>query len=71
VDSDKNQPHVFEDVYEIPMVPPAGVTGSEWNQLPVIPGRESTLCRLCHAPRGDRLHIEGEAEADGESPNWG
>jgi hypothetical protein len=28
-------------------------------------------CTLCGAPRNDRIHIEGKAEADAESTNWG
>jgi hypothetical protein len=28
-------------------------------------------CLLCGAPRGDRLHVDGETKADAESPRWG
>ena len=77
-DTDKHQPHVFVDVDELPMTPPFGVDqgaaggtpGGGFTQPP-IPGRKSTLCGICHAPRSDRLPIEGEAEADAESRNWG
>jgi hypothetical protein len=72
-DTDKHQPHIFMDVDELPMTPPFGVdhgTAGGFTQPP-IPGRKSTLCGICHAPRSDRLHIEGEVEADAESPNWG
>jgi hypothetical protein len=71
----KHQPHVFEEVEEIPISPPVGARsmgggGEQWTQPP-IPGRKSALCGMCHLPRNDRLHIDGETEADAESPNWG
>jgi hypothetical protein len=29
------------------------------------------MCGLCRKPREDRIHVEGEIEADFESPRWG
>jgi hypothetical protein len=28
-------------------------------------------CALCGAPRDAQIHVEGKAEANDESPNWG
>jgi hypothetical protein len=78
MDTDKHQPHVFMAAQELPMTPPFGVdhggagsgAGGGYTQPPV-PGRESLLCEICHQPRTDRLHIDGEAQADEESPRWG
>jgi hypothetical protein len=75
---DKHHPHVFEEVIELPMTPPFGVDhgpagsgpGGGITQPP-IPGRISALCGICHRPRTDRLHIDGETIADGQSPQWG
>jgi hypothetical protein len=72
VDIDKHQPHVFVDMDLMPFSPPLvprGV-GSSFNPPP-IPGGKSKLCGICHGPKSDRVHIEGEAEADAESPKWG
>lgn len=45
----------------------------------VFPGAPAMLqetaggpnCALCGAPRDAHIHIEGKAEANDESPNWG
>ena len=71
----QHEPHVFVDVEEIPISPPMngrsiGGVGDQWTQPP-IPGRKSTLCGVCHAPRNDKLHIDGEMIADRQSPRWG
>jgi hypothetical protein len=71
----KREPHIYVEVEEIPISPPLGARsigggGDQWTQPP-IPGRRSTLCGLCHAPRIDRLHIDGEMIADRQSPRWG
>jgi hypothetical protein len=72
VTTDKHEPHVFMDVNELPMTPPLGNSGlSGGYKMPPIPGRVSGLCGICHEPRTDRLHIDGEAQADEESPHWG
>jgi hypothetical protein len=68
----KHEPHVFMDVNELPMTPPLGNRGIGGGYVqPPIPGRTSGLCGICHEPRTDRLHIDGEAQADDESPHWG
>jgi hypothetical protein len=36
-----------------------------------LPAVGNAKCALCGAPRGDRIHLEAEAEADAESPKWG
>ncbi len=69
---DKDQPHVFEPSPEVPIVYPR--TGTMFQQgLPAAPlGRTSgPNCALCGAPRDARIHVEGQAEADAESPDWG
>jgi hypothetical protein len=69
---DPHKPHSFEEVQllsgSMPF-PPRGVAGPY--VAPPIPGGESRLCGLCGKARSDHLHIEGEAEADAESPRWG
>jgi hypothetical protein len=72
MDTDKHQPHVFRGATELPITQSAEPYGNGGGYLsPPVPARESTLCEICHALRTDRLHIEGEIEADAESPNWG
>ena len=69
---DKHQPHAFEPTPEVPIVYPR--TGTMLQQgLPAgVTGLASgPNCALCGAPRGDRIHVQGEAAADAESPNWG
>jgi hypothetical protein len=71
---DKDQPHAFEPTPEVPIVYPR--TGIMLQQgLPAegmgLPHVSGSHCALCGRPREDRMHIEGEAEADAESPNWG
>ena len=36
-----------------------------------LPDASGPNCALCGAPQDDQIHIEGEAEADAESPRWG
>jgi hypothetical protein len=36
-----------------------------------LPNASNPKCALCGAPRRDRIHTDGEAEADAESPKWG
>jgi hypothetical protein len=69
---DKHQSHVFEPSPEVPIVYPR--TGSMLQLgVPSAPmgsaGRPN--CALCGAPRDARIHTEGKAEADAESPDWG
>ena len=69
---DKDQPHAFELAPEVPIVYPR--TGTMLQQgLPAgaIGPASSPTCALCGAPRGDRIHLEAEVQADAESPNWG
>jgi hypothetical protein len=70
----KDQPHPFQAGPEVPVVYPmsgamlqeTGATDSTVLHNPSPPN-----CALCGAPRDDQIHIEGQAEADAESPNWG
>jgi hypothetical protein len=69
---DKHQPHVFEPSPEVPIIYPR--TGSMLQQgLPAGPmgPASSPNCALCGAPRDAQIHIEGNAEAEAESPKWG
>ena len=69
---DKHQPHAFEPTPEVPIVyPRTGTIGQQGLPAGVIGPASSPTCALCGAPRGDRIHIEGKAEADAESPKWG
>jgi hypothetical protein len=69
---DKHQPHAFEPTPEVPIVyPRTGTMGQQGLPAGVIGLASSPTCALCGAPRGDRIHIEGKAEADAESPKWG
>jgi hypothetical protein len=38
---------------------------------PPVPASRALMCGLCRKPREDRIHVEGEIEADFESPRWG
>jgi hypothetical protein len=51
--------------------PFVGRGGSMVYSSPPIPGGKSKVCGLCATPKSDRIHIEGELEADAESPKWG
>ena len=63
---DKNQPHSFEAIPEVPgTMLEQGVTAEGMGQPPA----SNPKCALCGAPRADRIHTE--AEADAASPNWG
>jgi hypothetical protein len=66
---DKNLPHVFLEVDLMSFSPP--MVQRVMYVPPPVPGGKSTLCSVCHLPKSDRIHIEGEAEADAESPRWG
>jgi hypothetical protein len=71
---DKHLPHAFEPIPEVPSVYPR--TGTMLQQGVVaagmgLPAVGNAKCALCGAPRGDRIHLEAEAEADAESPKWG
>lgn len=71
---DRHQPHAFEPTPEVPIVPTG--TGIMLEPGMTVEGTGSagltaSKCALCGAPRGDRIHVEGEAEADAESPHWG
>ena len=73
---DKHQPHPFEPIPDTPIVYPNGGDAGLNYAGSTAMGVERRMaarssCGLCGAPREDRRHIEGEAIADGESPNWG
>jgi hypothetical protein len=72
-DRTSNKPHVFQEVDLLPMTTPLvtqDIGGGPYTPPPT-PGGKSQICGVCRKPRTDRLHIEGEAEADAESPTWG
>jgi hypothetical protein len=71
---DKDQPHPFQQGLEVPVAHPGA--GAMLQDTAVIeetdlPHSSGPNCALCGAPRDDQIHIEGEAEADAESPRWG
>ena len=68
---DKHQPHVFEEVDLLPMSQPFTTQGVGPYTPPPTAGSKAIVCGICKKPRADRIHIEGEAEADAESPHWG
>jgi len=69
---DKHQPHIFEPGPEVALDPRAGaVQGAADTEGTNVPPAGGPKCALCGAPRADKLHIEGKAEADAESPRWG
>jgi hypothetical protein len=69
---DPKVPHVFVQLDLLPMsTPRADDTGGAWHGAPPTPGGKSRVCGLCGKPRRDRIHVEGEARADAESPRWG
>jgi hypothetical protein len=62
------QPHVFVEQ----AVPGASMVAGDHSRgfVPAGPALETAaVCGLCRKPRGDRLHVEGKAEA--ESQSWG
>jgi hypothetical protein len=61
---DKDGPHPFQVRPEIVAIFPAAPS-----ILQEAPGVAS--CALCGAPRDSRLHVEGKAEANEKSPDWG
>jgi len=71
---DKHQPHPFQPSSEVPVVyPRAGAMLQEAadTEGTALPHAGEPNCALCGAPRDAQIHIEGEAEADAESPKWG
>ncbi len=71
---DKHQPHAFEAVPDVPSVYPRTGTMLQQGVLAAgmgLPNASNPECALCGAPRNDRIHIDGEAEADAELPKWG
>jgi hypothetical protein len=65
---EKDRPHPFQAGPEVPgpMSQKTTATDDASGHVPSAPN-----CMLCGAPRGDRIHIEGESQADAESPKWG
>jgi hypothetical protein len=67
---DKNLPHPFQANPAVPAVYPEGFPlVAEEGRISEHPIDDS--CTLCGAPRNERIHVEGKAAADTESPNWG
>jgi hypothetical protein len=71
VEIDKKKPHVFVEVDLLPFSPPLGARGMAFYTPPPVPAGRSKICGVCRASRDDRIHIDGETDADAESPNWG
>ena len=67
----KHQPHVFEEMDLLPMSKPFTTYPGAPYTPPATPAGKSVVCGICKKPRADRIHIEGEAQADAESPHWG
>jgi hypothetical protein len=66
----KHEPHVYV-VVEVPRAAePNGRLGAAF-MLPKMKQPTMSVCGLCLKPRTDPLHVEGQAEADSESPRWG
>jgi hypothetical protein len=61
---DKDRPHPFQARPEIVAIASGGPA-----MLQETPG--GPTCALCGAPRDARLHVEGKAEANQETPDWG
>ena len=61
---DKDRPHPFQTGPEVVAIFPAAPA-----MLQETPGGPS--CALCGAPRDSRLHVEGKAEANEKTPDWG
>lgn len=69
---DKHQPHVFEPSPEVPIAyPRAGSMPLLGVPAAAIDPADGPNCALCGAPQDARIHTEGKAEADAESPDWG
>gem|GEM_PF-5607618 len=63
---------MFERVDLMPFSPPIAAPGMQAAYTPApIPAGTSGRCGICGAPRSDRVHVDGEAAADAESPHWG
>jgi len=61
---DKDRPHPFQADPEAVAVFPAAL-----GIFPETPGGSN--CALCGAPKDAPLHIEGKAEANEATPDWG
>jgi hypothetical protein len=65
-------PHVFAET-EVPQsafyTAPGGSRGVVYTAG--APMGKGLVCGICRKPRADRIHVEGEALADAEAPNWG
>ena len=69
----KDQPHPFQPTPEASATIPgaAGPTGEKTDDGTTIEPPRAENCALCNAPRGDKIHIDGEADANGDSIKWG
>jgi hypothetical protein len=70
-DTDKHQPHVFVEVDQLPFSPPLPRGVRQGAIPPAVHTGKSAICELCHKPKSHKIHIDGEVEADAESPHWG
>jgi hypothetical protein len=61
---DKDQPHPFQIPGDAVAISPAAPA-----MFQETPGEFN--CALCGLPRGAQLHIEGKAEANQATPDWG
>jgi hypothetical protein len=61
---DKDRPHPFQARSEVVATFPGGPA-----MLQETAG--GPTCALCGLPRDARLHVEGKAEANEETPDWG
>jgi hypothetical protein len=67
----KDRPHVFQEAQLPPISQPFTSHGGGPYTPPAVPPSKARVCALCGRPSADRVHIEGEARADAESPRWG
>jgi hypothetical protein len=61
---DKDRPHPFQTLPEVIAIFPAAPAMLQ--ETPAGPN-----CALCGAPRDARIHLEGKAEANEGTPDWG
>jgi hypothetical protein len=69
-DARRDEPHVFVEVDVPRAAEPNGRLGAAFI-LPKMAQPRLEVCGLCMKPKSDHLHLEGQIEADVESPRWG
>ena len=62
----KDEPHTFQGSPVVPIMQEA-----EDGEAASSQHGNAANCTLCGHPMSDKIHIDGLAEADGESPKWG